>query len=227
MAGVSCGVSCTTLLIRNLCRSPAGRLRRCGPPAPIARRCRRRSLAPPAPPARRGYGYVAGAPVVCGTALVPVRPCRFLRAAPPRRSLARQTGRRYGPAPPPARRGYGYVAGAPVVCGTAGVPVQVCQGSCAPVQVIGVARHAGRWYGSAPAPPARRGYGYVAGMPVVRGTAGVPVQVCQGSYAPVQAIGVARHAGRWYGSAPAPPARRGYGCRVSTPVVDGTGVGRA
>jgi hypothetical protein len=57
-------------------------------------------------------------------------------------------------------------------------------------------------------PPARRGYGYVAGMSVVRGTAGVPVRVCQGSYAPLQAIGVVRHAGRRYGSAlPALPHR--------------------
>jgi len=50
-------------------------------------------------------------------------------------------------------------------------------------------------------PPARRGYGYGSGSAVVDGTAGVPVRVCQGSYAPLQAIGVVRHAGRRYGSA--------------------------
>jgi len=32
------------------------------------------------PPARRRYGYVASASVVRGTAGVPVRACRFLRA---------------------------------------------------------------------------------------------------------------------------------------------------
>jgi len=47
-------------------------------------------------------------------------------------------------------------------------------------------------------PPARRGYGYVASAPVVDGMPIVPVQACQGSYAPVQAIGTVRHVGRRY-----------------------------
>ena len=37
---------------------------------------------------------------------------------------------------PPARRGYGYGSGSAVVDGTAGVPVQACQGSCAPLPVL-------------------------------------------------------------------------------------------
>jgi len=56
-------------------------------------------------------------------------------------------------------------------------------------------------------PPARRGYGCVAGTPVVDGATPVPVQACQGSYAPVQAIGTVRHVGRRYGRTNVPPAR--------------------
>ena len=41
-------------------------------------------------------------------------------------------------------------------------------------------------------PPARRGYGYGSGSAVVDGTGVDPVQACQGSYAPVQAIGMVR-----------------------------------
>ena len=52
----------------------------------------------------------------------------------------------------------------------------------------------------APPPPARRGYGYGSGSAVVDGTAGVPVRACQGSYAPVQAIGVVRQTGRATGA---------------------------
>jgi len=44
-------------------------------------------------------------------------------------------------------------------------------------------------------PPARRGYGYGSGSAVVDGMPIVPVQACQGSYAPVQAIGTVRQDG--------------------------------
>jgi len=85
---------------------------------------------PALPPARRGYGYVASAPVVCGTPVVLVQVCRFLRAVLPR-SPVRQTGR--GTALPCPRR----------VGGTAMSPVRPscavrpscryrCVGSCAP-----------------------------------------------------------------------------------------------
>jgi len=64
-------------------------------------------------------------------------------------------------------------------------------GSCAPLQAIGVVRQTGR--GTAlPLPLARRGYGYGSGSAVADGTAGVPVQACQGSCAPLQAIGMIR-----------------------------------
>jgi hypothetical protein len=102
------------------------------------------------------------------------------------------------------------------------VPVQVCQGSYAPVQAIGVARHAGCWYGSAPAPPARRGYGYGSGSAVVDGMPIVPVQVCQGSYAPPCPPGVGTANWALVRTASLPPARRGYGYVAGMPVVRGT-----
>jgi len=98
-------------------------------------------------------------PVVHGTAGVPVRPCRFLRAAPPAGTGAANWAW-YGPALPPARRGYGYVAGMPVVHGTPVVPVRPGRFlRAAPPRRSGTANWA--WYGPALA-PARRGYGYVA-----------------------------------------------------------------
>jgi len=55
----------------------------------------------------------------------------------------------------PARRGYGYGSGSAVVDGTAGVLVQVCQGSCAPAPPVGLVRHVGRRYGRTNVLPAR------------------------------------------------------------------------
>jgi hypothetical protein len=46
-------------------------------------------------------------------------------------------------------------------------------------------------------PPARRGYGYGSGSAVVDGMPVVPVQACQGSYAPAWAIGMVRL--NWFG----------------------------
>jgi hypothetical protein len=44
---------------------------------------------------------------------------------------------------PPARRGYGYGSGSAVVDGMSVVPVQACQGSCAPAWAIGTVRQDG------------------------------------------------------------------------------------
>jgi len=129
-----------TLVILTRWRSPGVRLRRCVLPVPIARRCL--PFCPVLagnrdacgwwpgtvmPAARRGYGYGSGSAVVDGMSVVPVQVCRFLRAGAPRRTGT--TGRvTVRPCPvPPARRGYRCVAGAPVVRGTALVPVQVCR----------------------------------------------------------------------------------------------------
>jgi hypothetical protein len=152
------GASSTTPTIPTPCRSPAGRLRRSGRPAPTARRCPRRSPALPPLPARRGYGCRLSTSVVEGTGVDPVQVCQGSYAPPPAPVVGtanRVTVRTASL--PPARRGYGYGSGSAVVDGTAGVPVRPCQGSYAPVQAIGVVRHAGRRYGSAPAPPRRVG----------------------------------------------------------------------
>jgi hypothetical protein len=82
VVGASCGASCTMRPFLSRWPWRGALLRRCAMPAPIAQRSRRRSLALPAP-ARRGYRCRLSTPVVRGTPVVPVRPCRFLRAAPP------------------------------------------------------------------------------------------------------------------------------------------------
>jgi len=142
--------------IRNLCRSPVGRLRRCARPAPIARRCPRRSPAFPLAPARRGYGYGSGSAVVDGMPVVPVQACQGSYAPAQAIGPVWRTGSWYGSALPPARRGYGCRVSTPVVDGTGVGRAQACQGSCAPAQAIGPVWRTGSWYGSAlPAPRAR------------------------------------------------------------------------
>jgi hypothetical protein len=166
----------------------------------------------------------------CMTPAIPT-PCRSpagrLRRCVPPVPTVRRCPRR-SPAPlPPARRGYGYGSGSAVVDGTAGVSVRPCQGSYAPSPRPG-RRHGKLGDGTALRRfPARRGYGYGSGSAVVDGTAGVSVRPCQGSYAPSPRPG-RRHGKLGDGTALRRfPARRGYGCRMSMPVVDGTGVGRA
>jgi hypothetical protein len=143
---VSCGASSTTPTIPTPCRSPAGRLRRSGRPAPIARRCLPFCLAPPA---RRGYGYRMSMPVVDGTGVGRARPgqgsCAPLRAIGP----ASRTGSRYGPALPSARRGYRRRVSTSVVDGTGVGRARPGQGSCAPLRAIGPASRTGSRYGPA------------------------------------------------------------------------------
>ena len=126
----------------------------------------------------------------CGLLALTVRRCLPFCLAPP--------------APPaPARRGYGYRTSTPVVCGTAGVPVQACRflRAAPPPDRYG---ELGDGMARAALPPARRRYGYVASASVVRGTAGVPVRPCRFLRAALRA-GPVRQTGRRYG--PAPPAR--------------------
>jgi len=52
-------------------------------------------------------------------------------------------GRWPGTVMPAARRGYGYGSGSAVVDGMPVVPVQACQGSCAPAWAIGTVRQDG------------------------------------------------------------------------------------
>ena len=134
-AGAWCGAWSMMRVILTRLHWRAGRLRRCVPPVPTVRRCLPFCLAPPAlplAPARRGYGYGSGGAVADGTAGVPVRPCQGSYAPLPRRAGTANWASVRTASLPPARRGYGYVAGMPVVRGTAGVPVRVCQGSYAP-----------------------------------------------------------------------------------------------
>jgi hypothetical protein len=159
-AGVSSGASCMTPAIPTPCRSPAGRLRRCVPPAPTVRRCPTPCLGP-LPPARRGYGRRTSTPVVDGTGVGQARPGQGSYAPVQAIGPVWRTGSRYGPAPaPPARRGYGRRTSMPVVDGTGVGQARPGQGSYAPVQAIGPVWRTGSRYGPA------------------------PVQVCQGSYAP-------------------------------------------
>jgi len=168
--------------IRNLCRSPVVRLRRSGPPAPTARRCPRRSLAPPAP-ARRGYGYRTSMPVVDGTGVDPARPGQGSYAPLPRRAGTANWASVRTASLPRRVGGTAMARVAPwwTVCPSCRyrrvrVPTRRCRQSA--------------WHGmpgdgtALRRRPARRGYGYGSGSAVVDGMPNVPVQACQGSYAP-------------------------------------------